>query len=154
MERCLTIDVRIRVPQNKEIIGVCREDEHPRYWQVSEEVGWTWRSPHGFPLQYVRVHTITTCVIHPSTKSPLAGASASCCYAQSNILSNDGGVAWSGIRVALIWGSAPNLFLAISVIKVVLSIRRSYITEGNYTFLIPLFFSYQMRICGRYFKAS
>ena len=67
-----------------------------------------------------------------------------------------GGVAWSRIRVhvALIWGSAQNLFLAISVIMVVLSIQRSYITDGNHIFIIPDYFSYQMRISGRYFKAS
>ena len=55
-----------------------------------------------------------------------------------------GGVAWSRIRVALIWGSAQNLCLAISVIMVVLSIQRSYITDGNHTFIIPDYFSYQM----------
>ena len=65
-----------------------------------------------------------------------------------------GGAAWSSIRVALIWGSAQNLFLAISVIIVVLSIQRSYITDGNHTFIIPDYFSYEMRTSGRYFKAS
>ena len=65
-----------------------------------------------------------------------------------------GGIAWSRIRVALIWGSAQNIFLGISVITVVLSIQRSYITDGNHTFIIPDYFSYQMRMSGWYFKAS
>ena len=84
--------------------------------------------------------------IHPSTKSPLAGASASCCQAQSSILSN-----MAALRCVCV---AQNLFLAISVIMVVLSIQRSYNTDGNHTFIIPDCFSYQMRISGRYFKAS
>ena len=37
---------------------------------------------------------------------------------------------------------------------VALSIQRSYITDGDHTFIIPEYFSYQMRISGRYFKAS
>ena len=55
----------------------------------------------------------------------------------------NGGVAWSepgmvrGIRVAPVWGSAPNIFLNISVIMVILFIRKCYITEGNQVFIIP-----------------
>ena len=73
MERCLTIDVRIRVPHNKETIGVCREDEHPRYWQVSGEVGWTWRSPRGFPATAI----CTRAYYHDLRNSPLHEISAS-----------------------------------------------------------------------------
>ena len=50
--------------------------------------------------------------------------------------------------------SVQNPFLAISVIMVVLSIQMSYIIDGNHTFIIPDYFSYHMRISGRYFNAS
>ena len=51
----------------------------------------------------------------------------------------DGGGAWSEPRMVMnhIWGSAQNLFLDISVIAAVLSIQKSYTTEGNQTFIIP-----------------
>ena len=118
----------------------------PNQWQVitwinDEQILWC----HTVPLDHNKlIHSIvTSCyenillTIHPSTKSPPGGVSTSCCQAQSNILSKMAvlpGQAsewhWSG-------GSAPNLFLVISLITVVLSIWRSYITEGNQTFIIP-----------------
>ena len=113
----------------------------------------------GFTHQMHSPSQMSIINLFPEINSPFHEISASwrkCIFLPSAVKHSvhNGGVVWSCIRVALIWGSAQNLFLTISVIMVVLSIQRSYMTDGNHTFIIPDYFSYQMRISGRYFKAS
>ena len=55
----------------------------------------------------------------------------------------NGAAAWSqpcmvrDMRVAPVWGSAPTLFLHISLIMVMLLIQKTYITKGIHRFIIP-----------------
>ena len=107
--------------------------------------GWLVNFPHKGQWRGKCFHSMTSlCVIfilELSYNSPFHEISASwrkCILLPSAVKHSvqNGGVVWSGIRVALIWGSAQNLFLATSVIMVVLPIQRSYITDANHAFII------------------